>query len=871
MPESEQKLDVEESQTKIDEAEVDGVESNDSENDLGRLSQSWLEKIGDIRTTAQENQRAELENSRLPTIADNAIDVPDDSELFAEAVSENHLNEQIFSGDKDFFKTIAVPTNNGAGAEKFAKPTQPAMTTTMPATSWGWGQKIMACGIVVIAMALVYVVTKISSYPYNAPVQATIPTQIQPSQPESVAWEDVPASEIDQGLSLKTAQDLYLSADYANAYSVYKQLAKYLPENSSQNLTRDFLNLQMASCLMKNANYELTENLLKKAVKSPSPVIKIVSNYQLGLLDIQKKQYLNARTRAYKAMALINTAGLDSQWKGQMRRNCDIMAAGAITRQTLRLCDGDKNLPVNLWNSDNGKDVFLDIDEAQLNTTLAYGIDTLNESVLSPKILAHPGSNGGLWNVACHKASIGDVLSRFSANNSLDLHWPTGQEQAQVRQKAISVYLSGAMTQQVIETAAGCVGLLATFDKKNVVEIHNPAQYSQTSENLELLSKESILLWQRFIFNTQKDSYLANAHYLLGLLKTAEQPSEAIAEYKLLANHFERAEIAPYALLNSSQIKNSMSNYAGAKRDLTQLIEQHNDSEVVYQGYLSLADNQVEAGFYDEAAKMYLKVYHLGLSGESKAKAALAAGESFYKIKNYEQAETWLSEYTNLTKGSKPENLYYAYFLLGKVRLDMDKPETACISFLAALSGDLSKDDHAETVLALAKSYKKQQDYISAIDVLEKAQFTQFSQQKSTEMLILKSAALREIGLADKAIAILGDRAEYTANTIIKTQILFEISKCYIEKGQLDIAHKELTGLLANAPAGNLANEIALSLSLVCLELEQYSQAASVCLKLLETSPEKIVEQRAVKLLAEAYQKQNDYESATLALLGQWK
>jgi hypothetical protein len=67
-----------------------------------------------------------------------------------------------------------------------------------------------------------------------------------------------------------------------------------------------------------------------------------------------------------------------------------------------------------------------------------------------------------------------------------------------------------------------------------------------------------------------------------------------------------------------------------------------------------------------------------------------------------------------------------------------------------------------------------------------------------------------------------------------------------------------------------LANEIKLSLAEVCLELGQNSQTVTVCLQLLNSEVSAQVKQKALKVLAAAYNRQKNYNDAALALLGQW-
>ena len=127
------------------------------------------------------------------------------------------------------------------------------------------------------------------------------------------------------------------------------------------------------------------------------------------------------------------------------------------------------------------------------------------------------------------------------------------------------------------------------------------------------------------------------------------------------------------------------------------------------------------------------------------------------------------------------------------------------------------------------------------------------------------------MGLVEKAIATLGDRDEYTPESQLKAEICFELSECYIEKGDLNFAYKKLAEILALTEPGPLAHKVALRLGNVCLKLGQFPQTISVCSQLLDLQPPEQIKQEALKLMAEAYTQQKDHSRAALALLGKWK
>jgi tetratricopeptide (TPR) repeat protein len=388
-----------------------------------------------------------------------------------------------------------------------------------------------------------------------------------------------------------------------------------------------------------------------------------------------------------------------------------------------------------------------------------------------------------------------------------------------------------------------------------------------------LLIQDTISLWRKILLTFHNDQRIPNAHFALGLLHAQEgQITNAIAEYKLIANHFSQTALAPYALLNSSKLKANLHDYSGAREDLTQLVEQYPDTEFYGQACVNLADATKKAGFLNEAERLYRKVYNLGLSLESQIASALGAGRCSYETQDYETAAKWLTRYLNLAKDHTDADFYSAYFLLGKTNLTLGKTQQASVAFQYALSGPagrLTREKYVKTVSALVETQIQLEHFVEALALLESIHTWQFSKKESIEILLLKSKVLRFIGLPDEAIAALEDVAEYLPDSQLKIRVSFELANCYIAKGDLKFAHKMLTEILISTAPGPLAHEVALELAQVCLKLGQNSQTVSVCLQLLDSAVSARIKQKVLKVLAAAYNRQKKYDDAALALLGQ--
>ena len=863
--------------------------------------------------------RAKLENmateKQKDNLEENTSEVPSDRELFAGEVHEELSEREAFAGDEDFHKRLADSAQDATAGQP-AGASQSPLGLIRHKYYFSNLQKVLVVSIVAIAAILLYVLLK--SLPESAAGRTTSTIQqTSTSKPPAEHLVQKAPQQIQkpefglpptQPLSLKVAETFYLQKDYDKAYAAYCQLHQTLAKNAEEELVRDFLQLRMALCMKKAAEPDQAKRLFRMVSKSRSLVVRVVANYHRSLLGVQNKQYLNARTRAYQAIALISAVGphlrVDEftpardpasrepkagkkDWVLSLQRDCYFLVAESMTRHILSLCDADKNLPAKLWSNPAEVDPFTNVNEAELRRLLNSGSEQLSKGLLSPQIqkLKHEGSSPR-YSVVCHGASIEELLARFAANADLDISWAFGREPAleetkdtigsreagSLHKRPVSLYLPAATPEQFVTIAAGHVGLLVRLDEKGVVNIFNPADYSSLSEHVSLLTQDTISLWQRFLLAARPDeSGSCRAHFALALLQAQKgQVTDAIAEYKLVANRFSRTSLAPFALLHSSKLKTNLRDYPGAREDLKQLVEQHPDTEFSDQACLYLADATMEARLYDEAARLYRKVYHLGLSLESQTASALGAGRCFYEKKDYEAAAKWLTRYISLASDHTSSGLYWAYFLLGKTNIALRKPQQACDAFQNALAGPLSREEYVETVSALVKGHIEQEHFIDALDVLENIRSAAFSQKESIDILLLKSKILRAMGLVDKAIAALGDRAEYISDSQLKARISFELTNCYIAKGNLELARTNLAEILVLVEPGHFAHETALELANVCLKLGQNSQAISVCSQLLDLGPAEQIKQKALNILATAYTRQKNYDRAALTLLGRW-
>ncbi len=801
---------------------------------------------------------------------------------------EEISERDIFAGNEDFYKLLSDSIEDRH--EEFVS--RNPRIEYKQSKSFVWIKRFLITAIITIASAMGYTIIKNNIGLLHVPVSSTasqVPMPVQqeiepviPQQPqmqEHEKKEDEITLSVDQPVSLAVAKNFYLQKEFKKAFLVYEKLNQALPD--SEELLRDYLRFQMALCSENNREYEQAYNLLTLISESRSPVIRIISNYRLSLIEIQRKRYLRARTRAYKALALLKSVDFDDDWELSFECDCNYLVSQCLARYVLSLSDAGKDLPEDFWSqSASFSDPLENLNEKDLKAFLESGIDQLYQGLLEPKIKQEEGQGVfPRWSVTCFGASLEEFLSKFATSANFNLQWvseidsESGSEGYIIRQRPVCLHLSYTASEQVMLITAGCAELLAIKQEGTDEEkylIYNPADYLSLNEHIKLLSQHAISLWQKFMLTFHADQRLGNVHFAMGLLQTlTDQKNDAIAEYKLVANRFSQISLAPYALLKSSGLKSEIHNYQGAREDLRQLIEQYPDSQIYRDAYLRLADVTRQAGLYVEAAQMFSRVYNFELSEESKIEAAFGAANCFYQAQVYEDAEIWFNMYINLTAGKKKDKLYSAYFLLGKTYLELKKYEQACSAFQFAITEQSSREQYIEAVKALVQGYIEKEDFVKALDALENTRSVSLSQKQYVEMLIQRSTIYRNLGLFDTAIELLKDRTDFIPDTQLNAQISLELANCYLANNDLERGRGSLSEVLRIAEPGELSQMAAKRMAIVCLDLGYNSQAVSVCRQLLDTDISNNMKSEVKAILAQALNKEKKYEEAALVLSAQ--
>ena len=841
-------------------------------NNLKSLGQSWAQKVKGIRRMAKNDDASRRdEGVAPPPSTEDSAEVLEDKELFVDLTGQELSTQDIFSEDENFDLSIKTPSAApGDSSSRFSAP------TAAPKRSISISKVFIGILFLAVLAGLSYWVflnrTSLLALakPSVAEARGVVSVDEQlDSQPAAQPYRF--PLDPDSPVSLEAGRDYFRKAEYPKACAVYERLIHGLPRTDATDALRDYLQLNMALCLQEINDDGYAAELLKQVSLSSSPLVRAYANYYLCLFERNRKQFLVERTRAYRAVGLLDVVDVPSDWRRALQRDLYFLIAEAITRQALSLADADRDLPKTLWPSFNRNRIPLaDFREPELSRMLNAGSQEWNAALIAPQIRKY-GTDGTGWKVISNAASIGELMGRISSNINRDILWQTDSGK-RARNNPVSLCFTVGNVRDMVTVAAGAVGLAAVENEDDAFVLCNPAEYSSVSDQISFLAKEAISCWQNYLSKFEEDRYLANVYFALGMLKAEQgQVVEAISAYKMVSSRYSNSPLGPYALSCSSKLKDSLHDYQGAYEDLKEAVEQYPDHEGIEQTYLVLAAAAEKINHPREAAKLYCKVYYLNNSPTSRSNAAFAAGRLFFDNQNYDDAEKWLTAYINLNTDSNDGNLHQACLFLGKLWSIQNKPEAACEALQAALQGPLSPQDYVEAMTALVENYIVRECFVEALSILNDASARQLSQAESVQILLLKSSVLRTVGLTDKAITLLSEKEAYIIDEELKNQIRYERSECYIEQNQLDLAYRELANILEKTGYTSFGYKVACRLTDVCSQLGMDAEAMKISAELLNTDPPAPIKHKALALLAMIYNKQNNYDRAALVLMGQWK
>jgi len=679
---------------------------------------------------------------------------------------------------------------------------------------------------------------------------------------------------VEEAVSLGLAEGFYQQLDFKDAYRVYFRLHQMLPLVDHNQALKDFLMFRMALCQKGLGQVDQADALLEAVSDTDYPMLKAMVRYHQSLGALHARRFKTVFQRANQALSLIGAVAGQEAWRTEFKKACHFLANQSVTLQSLMYYDADQRLPADLFERAALTDPFLGLGDKEFSALLQAGHEAYEEAVPAPRVtLVDETAMSLRWQVVCNGAQIQELLRRFAANAELD--WPDdpgGQEVSNegVLARAVHLFLARDTTPEVVMEAAGCVGLYGRLEQERVLYLDDPDRLKSLQEKANFLGRESISRWRWFLLAYDDPAILPNVHFILATLYQATaQTSEALSEYKLIVNRYQRSDLAPRALLSSSMLKTDLKNYTGARDDLKLLVEQYPDVEFSGNAQIYLADATFKAGFYDDAMRRYQRVYNLDMSPDSSMSAALGVGRCAYHKGLYPEVIHWLNRYQDavVRRGGKPAN--EALLMLGQAYLALDHGLQAAAIFKRLLDAEAEQDVYVDALSGYVQAKAALSDYVGALNMLSAEHPWRFTRTQANTIQLLAAHMYRLAGLPVRAIDVIENRLAFMSEAQQKRQACSELAECYLSTGEAKAARTYFAKALALAENGPAAHETGLRLARVSLQLGQTKEAIQVCQQVLAMEPAPAISNQAYALLSQAFLIQGQIDQAMKMLMNQ--
>ncbi|MCD6304229.1 MAG: tetratricopeptide repeat protein [Planctomycetes bacterium] len=655
--------------------------------------------------------------------------------------------------------------------------------------------------------------------------------------------------------SWAAAESAYENKNYDAAAERYSRLLLASRSAPSEALCGDFYQYRLAQCIWQLGRAEQARRVLEKLRYSDSPAVRASAAAALARLAEADGRYLHSRMLAYQAIADLQALS-DRE---ALEADCDYIVARVVTSKVRTFHATGQVIP---WSRVELTDMFAGRSEAAIRRMLETGAV---RGGASGEPLIRISQASGAWNVLARNASLEDVLQQFSTASGLDVQWR--QVPPPVRRRRVTFSFAALSQQRICELACGMAGLAAKFTWDHVV-VYDPQGMESVAAQREFLSAEAIALWRRFALRHPKDRRVPESLFALGALyEWAGDVVAAMKQYQLLGRQYQQEQVlSPKALIRSAELRITLRDYAGARRDLQDVLDLHPHYPRSDEVQLTLGRVDVQSGRYEEAVRIFLRVYTLNNSSESRRAACLAIGECYWRQGDYPQASKWLCRYLTSAGGRPGGEVVRAYLLLGQSESARGNKSAAAEAFRRALALNPDHDDYVEAVLLLAQASTDEGDFIGALGTIRKIEQEKLSDRQRYRYLMVLSDLYRRMRLPDRARAILREKAVSLSDPHLRAKIAVEQARCLREAGDLIGARQGLTEALADLPAGLDAWKASLELADLCLQMHDSDQAAVVAREVLRGKCPEDIRRRAVELLGRAQLAKGQYDQAALTL-----
>lgn len=805
---------------------------------------------------------AENEN---PVCEDNAAEPAGHSEIFGEGVRLDVSMRDLFGGD------LSTVRAERAAGDSVSEP------KNRTSRSFSVAHAVLLLNVLLIGGLLAYflkfrpMAAGAGPADESASVAVTpvapAPAPQEPTEQPQISLTRNTAEALQDAISLQAARRLAEQGNYYEAAYVYEQLRLGISGSELKDqVLRDWLSLQMGLCLQKTKEQDLMGDCFTKALQSKSMVVRAMANYSLAMIQMNNRQFLESRSRAFQAIGLLKI--FEKSMPDRMEADCYFIAAEALTRYLLQMSNQGAELPSAAWADTMPFHELPVVNQEQLCLLLMMGTDQMDQAAIMPTVAYFPERHiGSQWSVVSMDAPLEQLLWQFGSETKLSIAWD--DEQSNIRRKRATVCLPFSERLQVVEIVTGAAGLVWHYDGQGGT-IYDPSRYKRFEDIQRVLAQEAVSSWQRFLLHYRTDARASNAHYCLGrLFGLMDEHATALGEYKLVATQYYSDPLAPHAILDASKVKTDLLDYEGAREDLNELLIRYPNCKVADTATLYLAEATLMGGHYKEAYDLFDHVWRLNVSESDRCAALFGMGRCAYELKNYKGAAERLNQALKMCADADDLRVGPACFLLGRSYIELGDFARATGALRMALGKALDNHEYVNIVEDLVDAECRQENYLQALTLLESVPEQRLNQEETCRLMVTKSRIYRDIDLPDTAISLLRRRIEFIAEAPLRAMLSVELARCYMANGDLRIARKELNDALYDLPIGRPRQEGGYLLADVCRQMGDYDQAEAYCIQVIQTRIEdKALRDRVFGLLGHVYSQQKRYDKAALAYAG---
>jgi tetratricopeptide (TPR) repeat protein len=655
----------------------------------------------------------------------------------------------------------------------------------------------------------------------------------------------------DADVTLAEAQAAFDAGEYALAGRRFARLLKRLDHMEQTALVADLLRLRIGQCRIFLGRPDGAGALLQDAARSGSPVVRGMGEYQLAMQDVLGGQFLQARTRTYRAIASLMTA----RQLRTMEADCDFLIARVLTEEMLA-ARGER--PVS-WPPLRSHDPLAGLDETELMRRLSSGVKASPEARLGPVI--EPVDNETHQRLDAHvlAAPVQRVLQRVATLTDSELVWRSVSTGA--RRRAVTLCEKNVSPLRLAEIAAGAAGLIAKFDGQRIT-LCDPHASDTLSDRTALVSSEAEAAWRRYFLRWPEHERRAEGQFALATLQEARgNDSAALREYRLVAHRHEGHPVAPWSLLRAAAIRIRLRDYGGARLDLLALLDRYPEFAEIDKAYLYLGESTARAGHLEEALRAYRRLYYLNRDDRTRLQACLGAARASHELNDPERTDQWATRYLGLCRNDGQE-LTEAYLLLGHSHVRRGELPGASRAFRLAVQSGGSEGRRIEALFALADVEARRERFVEALGAISELRELGLYGEHRLKQVFRTAAIYRRIGLPERAAAMLQKALGPNLSDEQKAEVHLAMAKSLNEAGEYLEARRVLEAAIGEMPPGRQSQEALCLLGEVCLELGRTQQSLALAESLLDGECISKLRPRARRLLRRCYLQDGRYDLA---------